>query len=161
MVRRKLQKRAFRDIDRGALGAMLFSARKRQRLTQAELASRIDRDRPWVSDVETGKILHVPDNDLDAVAEILGLEVAMLRRARAQSAPRGAGASPAATGTVDRGCGMCGASNPWDARFCVNCGERLPLETVCETCGRIIRADSRFCAYCGEAVASATPATQA
>ncbi len=160
-MRRKLQKRAFRDIDRGPLGAMLFSARKRKRLTQAELASRIDRDRPWVSDVETGKIMHVPDNDLDAVAAILGLEVAMLRRARAQTAPRGAGVSPTSSGTVDRGCGACGASNPWDAKYCVNCGEQLPLETVCETCGRIIRADSRFCAYCGEPAASAMPATQA
>ena len=158
-MRRKLQKRAFRDIDRGALGAMLFGARKRKRMTQAELASRIHRDRPWVSDVETGKIMHVPDNDLDAVAPILDLEVAMLRRARAQSTPRAAVVSPAASGTVDRGCGMCGASNPWDAQFCVHCGEELPLETVCDTCGRIIRADSRFCAYCGEPVSSSIPAT--
>ena len=43
VFRRKLQKRSFHEIERGALGAMLFSARKRKRLTQAQLADQIDR----------------------------------------------------------------------------------------------------------------------
>ena len=59
MARRKLHKRAFGEIDRGTLGIFLFNARKRERLTQAQLAEVIGRDRPWLSDVETGKVTHV------------------------------------------------------------------------------------------------------
>lgn len=152
VFRRKLQKRSFHEIERGALGAMLFSARKRKRLTQAQLAGQIDRDRPWVSDVETGKITHVPDEDLESVALILELEMGTLRRARARAVPRAAGTSAPPGGTADRDCGVCGSSNPWDANYCANCGTRLPPETSCPSCSRLIRADSKYCAYCGEAV---------
>ena len=159
VVRRKLQKRSFHEIERGALGVMMFSARKRKRLTQAQLASQIDRDRPWVSDVETGKITHVPDEDLEAVAPVLDLEMGTLRRARARATPRAVSATAPPGGTPDRDCGACGSANPWDANYCANCGTRLPPEMACPSCGRLILADSKFCAYCGESVASPLPAT--
>ena len=157
MLRRKLQKRAFSEIERGALGAMLFSARKRKRLTQAELARYINRDRPWVSDVETGKITHVPDDDLEAVAPLLDLELATLRRARMNALPRVTTIAAVPGGASDRDCGVCGSSNPWDANYCAGCGDRLPPEASCPSCDRIIRADSHFCPYCGDSVSNSLP----
>ena len=55
VARRKLQKRAFINIDRGVLGGLIFNARRLHSLTQAEVAAAIGRDRPWLSDVETGQ----------------------------------------------------------------------------------------------------------
>lgn len=158
MVRRKLHKRAFSEIDRGTLGILLFNARKQKRLTQAELAHAIGRDRPWLSDVETGKITHVPDDDLRALAEVLETGLEDLMRARDRTTVRTHPVTPSLPGAHERYCADCGRGNPWDASFCSSCGARLPAEIVCPECGRRNPGDASFCAYCGRPLRTAVPA---
>ena len=157
MARRKLHKRAFGEIDRGMLGALLFNARKQKRLTQADLARAIGRDRPWLSDVETGKITHVPDDDLHVLAQTLDLALDELLRARGRIAVRPYVAA-AVGSTHQHYCTVCGRGNPWDANFCASCGARLPAESVCPDCGRPNPADANFCAYCGRLLRNGVPA---
>jgi class 3 adenylate cyclase len=44
-------------------------------------------------------------------------------------------------------CARCGASNPEDARFCVDCGSRLGF--VCSACGAELTGPVRYCPACG------------
>ena len=44
-------------------------------------------------------------------------------------------------------CARCGASNPEDARFCVECGSRLGF--VCSACGAELTGPVRYCPSCG------------
>ena len=148
MARRKLQKRAFHEIDRGMLGGMLFGARKQRRLTQEDVARAIERDRPWLSDVETGKITHVSDDDLEALGSALQLSPDELVRARDRTTTRTYGAA-SATAAQRRLCQTCGRANASDASFCSNCGTRIPSEITCPDCARQNPAGANFCNSCG------------
>ncbi|MCY3958743.1 MAG: zinc-ribbon domain-containing protein [Chloroflexi bacterium] len=147
VARRKLQKRAFNDIDRGALGGLIFNARRLHSLTQAEVAAAIGRDRPWLSDVETGKITFVPDEDIQALAQALSLDEQQLRTTRNNAR------TPLAAGAVALGrrlaCQVCGHSNPDDANFCSNCGTQVAADVECPACGRLNEAPANFCTHCG------------
>ncbi|MDE2869438.1 MAG: zinc-ribbon domain-containing protein [Chloroflexota bacterium] len=147
VARRKLQKRAFNDIDRGALGGLIFNARRLHSLTQAEVAAAIGRDRPWLSDVETGKITFVPDDDIRALAHTLSLDAQQLTTTRDNAR------SPVAAGVVAFGrrlaCQVCGHANPDDANFCSNCGTQVSADVECPACGRLNESPSNFCTNCG------------
>ncbi len=153
MARRKLQKRAFHEIDRGMLGGMLFGARKQRRLTQEDVARAIERDRPWLSDVETGKITHVSDDDLEALGSALQLSPDELARARDRTTARTYGAA-AATTAQRRLCPTCSRANAPDATFCSNCGTRIPPEITCPDCARQNPAGANFCNSCGRQLGS-------
>jgi membrane protease subunit (stomatin/prohibitin family) len=47
-------------------------------------------------------------------------------------------------------CPSCGASNPRNAKFCVECGEKLTVKGKCPKCGAEISSKSKFCPECGE-----------
>lgn len=47
-------------------------------------------------------------------------------------------------------CPSCGASNPKNAKFCVECGEKLTQKGKCPACGAEISGKSKFCPECGE-----------
>lgn len=147
MARRKLQKRAFTDIDRGALGGLIFNARRLHSLTQADVAAAIGRDRPWLSDVETGKITFVPDDDIRALALALSLDEQQLTTTRDNTRTH------LATGVVALGrrlgCRVCGHLNPDDANFCSNCGTQVSVDVECPACGRLNEAPANFCTNCG------------
>ena len=147
MARRKLQKRAFNDIDRGALGGLIFNARRLHSLTQAEVSVAIGRDRPWLSDVETGKITFVPDDDIRALADTLSLDAQQL------AATRDNARTPVAVGVAALrrrlACQVCGHSNPDDANFCSNCGTQVSADVECPACGRLNEAPANFCTNCG------------
>ncbi len=49
-----------------------------------------------------------------------------------------------------RGCPICAASNPGDARFCISCG--TSLVPACRRCGAELPEGARFCPACGTAV---------
>ena len=150
VARRKLQKRAFNDIDRGAIGGLIFNARRLHSLTQAQVAAAIGRDRPWLSDVETGKIRHVPDEDIQALAQTLDLDAGQLTTARDGARARLA----AGTGVFSwrRACQVCDHPMPDDANFCSNCGVRAPADIACSACGRRNEALANFCTNCGRAL---------
>ncbi len=154
MARRKLQKRAFSDIDRGAFGGLIFNARRLHSLTQAQVAAAIGRDRPWLSDVETGKITFVPDDDIAALAQTLDLEASQLAIARDGAQARLATVSPAFRWR--RACQVCGHLSPDDANFCSQCGTQLPADTECPTCARLNDATANFCTNCGQALLART-----
>ena len=150
LVRRKLHKRSFGQIDRGPLGMLVFSARKQRRLTQADLALAIGRDRPWLSDVETGKITHVADDDLHALANALSAVFHDLARARERLVLSSrTSATPRPPLGLERACQTCVHPAAWDASYCVNCGRVLAEEIACATCGRSNAAPAAYCAYCG------------
>ena len=46
-------------------------------------------------------------------------------------------------------CGACGAENPDNARFCINCG--TGLASACPSCGNENPPGANFCANCGAA----------
>ena len=54
-----------------------------------------------------------------------------------------------------RRCRVCGAENPDDARFCLECGSSLA--EVCESCGAELPHEARFCPSCGTRVPPAAP----
>lgn len=56
-------------------------------------------------------------------------------------------------------CPTCGAANPAGARFCNNCGARLP--EGCPDCGHVNPADARFCNNCGRRLQDAPSAAPA
>ncbi|MEO7002630.1 MAG: adenylate/guanylate cyclase domain-containing protein [Ktedonobacterales bacterium] len=55
-------------------------------------------------------------------------------------------------------CLNCGAENPQQAKFCINCGQ--PLPRPCPNCGALNPPNARFCNQCGAPLttAAATPA---
>ena len=150
VARRKLYKRAFSDIDRGVLGGLIFNARRLHSLTQAQVAAAIGRDRPWLSDVETGKIRHMPDEDVQALARTLGLDAGQLVIAR-----DGAPARPVSSSGVlggHRACHQCGHLSPDDANFCSHCGTEVPADIKCQTCGQLSDVSANYCMNCGSAL---------
>ncbi len=157
MARRKLAKRSFADIDRGPLGGVIFEARKRQGATQAQLAASIERDRPWLSDVETGKVTHVPDEDLSSLAGFLNLDVASLKAARdstnSKSSPRWP--APPPVNLLTRLCIECGYRGEADAFYCAICGSELPQIVACTHCGRMCPVGTNYCGGCGKALNAA------
>lgn len=58
-------------------------------------------------------------------------------------------------------CPECGAVLPADAKFCINCGAKIPerVDTTlrCNSCGSPLLADAKFCTVCGTPVAAAAP----
>ena len=152
MARRKIQKRSFGDIARGSFGGLIFAARKQHGLTQAQLAEQIERDRPWLSDVETGKITHILDEDIRALAQTLGLDVDQLLGARNRSRSR-LSPEPENIG-IRKTCDTCGKSNPSTANFCSNCGGQLPEEIECPACHLANGSDANFCNGCGDPLPS-------
>jgi len=150
VARRKLQKRAFNDIDRGALGGLIFNARRLHSLTQAQVAVAIGRDRPWLSDVETGKITFVPDEDIGALAAILELDGDQLTTTRDNARADGAGEAVALGRRL--ACQVCNHLNPADANFCSNCGTQVSADIQCTACGRRNEAQANFCTNCGRAL---------
>jgi len=48
-------------------------------------------------------------------------------------------------------CPSCGAANPPEARFCMQCGTALSLR--CPACGTELPAGARFCFACGHQLA--------
>ena len=47
-------------------------------------------------------------------------------------------------------CPVCGASNPKNAKFCVECGKNLSVKGKCPACGADVTGKSKFCPECGE-----------
>ena len=133
MARRKLAKRSFADIDRGPLGGAIFEARRRRRATQAQLAASIERDRPWLSDVETGKVTHVPDDDLASLAAFLSLDLTSLKAARDSTNSKSNSPRPALppVHSFTRLCMECGYRGEVDAHYCAICGSELPASVAC------------------------------
>jgi adenylate cyclase len=60
----------------------------------------------------------------------------------------------AASGTV--ACASCGHANRGAAKFCEECGARLPR--ACPSCGTAVRPGAKFCDECGHALDGAAPA---
>jgi len=58
-------------------------------------------------------------------------------------------------------CSKCNFENPQEAKFCMECGEKL--ENVCAKCGAELPAEAKFCMECGakvgDAVATSTEET--
>lgn len=52
-------------------------------------------------------------------------------------------------------CTKCNASNPPDARFCMECGS--PLSAACSECGTAAPAGARFCPQCGHRFSAPSP----
>ena len=52
-------------------------------------------------------------------------------------------------------CPRCRHENPGDAKFCLECGDRLAL--ACGACGTELPAGAKFCKECGQAVGAVTP----
>ena len=150
MVKRRSTKRSFAEIDRGPLGAAIFTARKRVGLTQAQLATAIDRDRPWLSDLETAKLTFITDEDarnLAAHLPIESTELDSLRRGtgsrRRRSMQVGAWYPPVGF------CPECRRPREPAAHFCGGCGITLPSDVVCSACGHPNASASAFCTQCG------------
>lgn len=55
--------------------------------------------------------------------------------------------APSEIEAPEKTCRACGTANERDAKFCMECGERL--EALCEACGASVKADAKFCAQCG------------
>ena len=61
---------------------------------------------------------------------------------------------PASPQSQTTACAKCGAQLPEDAKFCLNCGEKVPEKTaetpvVCPKCGVHLPPDAKFCLECG------------
>jgi len=55
-------------------------------------------------------------------------------------------------------CPQCRQENPSGAKFCLECGQRLP--SGCSACGQPLPAAAKFCPECGAATAAARPAVE-
>ncbi len=71
-------KRTYAQIDRGTLGTALWEARRRARLTQAEVAQRCFRSRPFISNLETGALKHVNLDALSSLSAVLNIDLETL-----------------------------------------------------------------------------------
>ncbi len=54
------------------------------------------------------------------------------------------------TTASEKFCPSCGAGNPKNAKFCVECGEKLSQKGKCPACGAEVSNKSKFCPECGE-----------
>src|SRR5262245_17151996 len=52
-------------------------------------------------------------------------------------------------------CPPCGRDNPPGAKFCLECGQKLPA--ACAACGHALPPDARFCVECGAATSADSP----
>ena len=52
-------------------------------------------------------------------------------------------------------CGQCGTENRDDARFCIECGDRIDGRLECPSCGESVRDTAAFCHICGAAMGEA------
>jgi hypothetical protein len=85
-------------------------------------------------------------------------------RDAADSAIRGRGSNPTVTHTLgDAGqekqtaCGACGAGNPGESRFCVECGKNLQAGKHCSRCDRSYPEEAKFCVSCGQPLDTPVP----
>ena len=56
-------------------------------------------------------------------------------------------------------CPKCGADLPENAKFCLNCGERIPVEAgmvICPNCGKSV-PKAKFCPECGHKFGNSCP----
>ena len=55
------------------------------------------------------------------------------------------------TQSTTKACTNCGAMNKQNAKFCFECGEKLPAktETFCPECGTKVSDKTKFCPECG------------
>jgi class 3 adenylate cyclase/tetratricopeptide (TPR) repeat protein len=56
-------------------------------------------------------------------------------------------------------CPRCRQDNPAQAKFCLECGQRLPL--ACLACGATLPETAKFCVECGQPVGAPVPAAAA
>jgi predicted amidophosphoribosyltransferase len=65
---------------------------------------------------------------------------------------KGMNTTVAPTETITATCAQCGASLPANAKFCLECGEKISSPTsetvVCPNCGKDV-AKGKFCPECG------------
>ncbi len=52
--------------------------------------------------------------------------------------------------TAEKFCPSCGATNPKNAKFCVECGGKLAVKGKCPKCGAEVSSKAKFCPECGE-----------
>src|SRR5688572_18580759 len=57
-------------------------------------------------------------------------------------------------------CPACTASNPAQARFCLNCGNPLVSGHVCTGCHTLLPANARYCFHCGGMVVATANSCQ-
>lgn len=71
--------------------------------------------------------------------------------ASAPSAGAAAGAAVAATASAvaDKTCPTCGKNVPSTAKFCPECGAKMPAERFCTNCGKKVSSTAKFCPECG------------
>lgn len=150
MAKRRSRKRSFAEIDRGPLGSSVFNARKRARLTQAQLAVAIGRDRPWVSDLETAKITFIASADARRLADCLQLTRTELSVLQSRTGSARRNSTPSAWRQPVGECPVCGCPREAGARYCGVCGFALPPEIRCGVCAHFNPAGSAFCTQCGD-----------
>ena len=145
-----MRKRKYAEIDRGPLGTAVFQTRKQRRLTQGELAKRLGRNRPWISNVETGKVTNLQEEDLVGLAAVLNISISSLRAAHEMSAaPSVMGLPGYAVLQSNRHCGACHHLVEPDANYCTHCGAAQPMLVNCPACARPNNPGARFCGRCG------------
>ena len=151
LAKRKYRKRSFAEIDRGPLGTVIFAARRRIGLTQAQLAAAIGRDRPWISDLETAKITFINDEDAANIVARLPITEAELSLRRGGS-PHYRSLRVRSTTVVSppvTNCVVCNHPRELGAHYCGGCGVALALDSICSVCGRPNASTSAFCTQCG------------
>ena len=81
----------------------------------------------------------------------MGQAFAQATTPQQQAAPQQA--APVAAVPVDNGakkaCPACGTQVNNGAKFCPNCGEKLPTKKFCPNCGAEVSANAKFCPECG------------
>ena len=150
MAKRKYRKRAFAEIDRGSLGTVIFSARRRIGLTQAQLAAAIGRDRPWVSDLETAKTTFISDEDAANIVARLPIteaELSVLRDGGPHHCSVRVRNTTIAAPVTN--CAVCNCPLEPGAHYCGGCGVALTLDSICSVCGHPNIPVSAFCTQCG------------
>ena len=46
-------------------------------------------------------------------------------------------------------CPSCGKVNSSTAKFCDNCGQKIPTQSYCSNCGVLLNPNVKFCSNCG------------
>ena len=119
-------------------------------MTQQVLASRIGRDRPWLSNVETGKVKSLQEEDLVGLAAVLRMSISSLRAAHDMSASARLAETPGYTIWQSLShCRACSHAVERDLAFCTHCGVEQPLQVSCPSCAKPNNPSARFCGRCG------------
>lgn len=74
-----------------------------------------------------------------------GLGAAFAEAFKSSDKPQSAPAKPAEA----KHCSKCGAEVAANAKFCPECGEKMPVEKFCSQCGAKVSASAKFCPECG------------